>query len=362
MSFVKNAWYVACMSSDVKEGELFSRQLLGEKVVFYRKAGGELVALQDRCPHRFIPLSLGKIVDDAVECAYHGLQFDCSGKCVKNPHGEGKIPAAAKVRSYPVHDKHTMVWIWMGNEPADESKIPDYGVLDAEAGYKTSGGYLLMPAAYELMGENLLDLSHITYLHDGYLGSPEQVGADQTLEMDGDNIQCNRWMPNVSVPGIFNMIYRQDNKPVDMWTNMRWMPPSCFLLDSGVHEVGGQREDHGWYYGIHILTPETENSTHYHFAAAMPAGTNLSPEDDAKFRTMRRYAFEMQDMPIIDAQQKAIGDANFWDLEPVLLTVDAAAVRMRRTLERMVREEQEAASKAPTVKPRTSTPETATAN
>jgi len=349
MAFVKNAWYVACWTDDVKQGEMFHRQLLGEPVVFYRKSDGGLVALQDRCPHRFIPLHLGKIVNDAVECAYHGLQFDCSGKCVKNPHGEGKIPAAAKVRSYPAYDKHTMVWIWMGDEPADPATIPDYSVLDAEAGYKTSGGYLHMEAAYELMGENLLDLSHITYLHDGYLGSPEQVGADQTLEQDGDCIQCNRWMPNVSVPGIFDMIYRQDGKPVDMWTNMRWIPPSCFLLDSGVHEPGGQRADHGWYYGIHILTPETERSTHYHFAAAMPSGTNLSPEDDAKFRKMRRHAFEVQDKPIIDAQQQAIGDADFWDLGPVLLTVDAGPVRMRRTLERMVGEEQKrkAAKAAP---------------
>lgn len=346
MAFVRNAWYVACWQADVKTGEVFSRQILGEKVAFYRKQNGELAAVQDRCPHRFIPLSLGRVVDDKLECAYHGLQFDCTGKCVKNPHGDGRIPAAAKVRSFPVADKHGMVWIWMGEQPADPAKIPDYSVLDASSGFKTSGGYLHIAASYELMGENLLDLSHITYLHDGYLGSPEQVGADQTLEQVGEGIQCNRWMPNVSVPGIFNMIYRQDDKPVDMWTNMRWIPPSCFLLDSGVHEVGGQREDHGWYYGIHILTPETENTTHYHFAAAMPSGTNLSPEDDEKFRTMRRYAFEVQDKPIIDIQQAIIGDNNFWDLGPVLLSVDAGPVRMRRTLERLIAQEAAGQDKA----------------
>src|SRR5690606_41831223 len=95
--------------------------------------------------------------------------------------------------------------------------------------------------------------------------------------------------------------------------------------------------------------PTRRSSDLYHFAAAMPAGTNLSPEDDAKFRKMRRHAFEAQDKPIIDAQQQAIGDADFWDLEPVLLTVDAGPVRMRRTLERMVGEEQKrkAAKAAP---------------
>src|SRR5690606_4165178 len=103
----------------------------------------------------------------------------------------------------------------------------------------------------------------------------------------------------------------------------------------------------GWYFRVHILPPETEPTTHFPFAAAMPAGTKLSPEDDAKFRKMRRYAFEVQDKPIIDAQQQAIGDADFWSLDPVLLTVDAGPVRMRRTLESMVREEQERQAASP---------------
>lgn len=344
MAFLKNAWYVACWATDVKPGEMFARQLLGEKVVFYRKVDGQVTALQDRCPHRFIPLHMGKLVGDAIECAYHGLQFDCSGKCVRNPHGDGKIPAAARVKSYAVAEKHRMIWIWMGDEPAAYDAIPDYGVLDNNDGFQTSFGYLQIPANYELMGENLLDLSHITYLHDGYLGSPEQVGADQQLKEVGNEIHCNRWMPNISVPGIFDLLYKQDGKPVDMWTNMRWIPPSCFLLDTGVHAPGGQREGQGWYYGIHILTPETEKSTHYHFAAAMPPGTQLSPETDEKFRTLRRYAFEMQDRPMIDAQQAEIGDTDFWDMKPVLLSVDAGPVRMRRAIQRMLKDEADRAA------------------
>ncbi|SNS96071.1 vanillate O-demethylase monooxygenase subunit [Noviherbaspirillum humi] len=342
MPFIRNAWYVACWSSQVNSESLFHRRLLDEPVVFYRKQNGEAVALQDRCPHRFIPLHLGKLRNDAIECAYHGLQFDCSGKCVKNPHGEGKVPAAAKVRAYPVADKHGMLWIWMGDESHDAALIPDYGVLDQEAGYLTStGGYIHIKSNYELMAENLLDLSHITYLHDGLLGSPEQVGADQVVREDGNTIHCDRWMPNITVPGIFDMLYKRDGKPVDMWTNMQWVPPSCFRLDSGVQAPGGQREDHGWYYGIHILTPETETTTHYHFAAALPSGTRLTPEEYAKFADMRRYAFLEQDTPILNAQQEALGGANFWDMKPVLLSIDAGPVKMRRALERMLKAEQQ---------------------
>jgi len=349
MAFIKNAWYVACWSKEVKQGEMFSRRLLNELVVFYRKSDGSAVALQDRCPHRFIPLHLGKLVGDSIECAYHGLTFDCSGKCEKNPHGDGKIPAAAKVRSYPVAEIHGMLWIWMGTKEADPSTIPNYDVLESETGFATSRGYLNMKANYELMGENLLDLSHITYLHAGYLGSPEQAGADQVLKEDGEKIICNRWMPNISVPSIFDMVYRRDGKPVDMWTNMTWTPPSCFLLDTGVHEVGGQREDHGWYYGVHILTPETDKTTHYHFAAVMPPGTNMSPDEAAQFSALRKHAFEMQDKPIIDAQQEAIGDNDFWDMKPVLLTVDVGPIRMRRSIARMAKED--ALAEALSVKP-----------
>lgn len=343
MAYIKNAWYVACWDNEVKAGEMFHRRLLDELVVFYRRQDGTVVALQDRCPHRFVPLHMGRLVNDSIECGYHGLRFDCTGKCVLNPHGDGKIPAAAKVRQYPTLERYGMVWIWMGDGQPNADKLPDYGVLESTGDFSTTRGYIQIESNYELMAENLLDLSHITYLHDGYLGSPEQIGADQQLTEKGGTISCNRWMPNISVPKIFDMVYRRDGKPVDMWTNMTWMPPSCFLLDSGVHEVNGQRTDHGWYYGIHILTPETEKTTHYHFAAAMPPGTRLSSEEAKTFASLRRFAFESQDKPMLDAQQHAIGDNNFWDMKPVLLTVDAGPVRMRRQIERLIKEETDTA-------------------
>jgi phenylpropionate dioxygenase-like ring-hydroxylating dioxygenase large terminal subunit len=347
MSYLQNAWYVAAWSTDVKAGEMFSRTLLDERLLFYRRQDGQPVALRDRCPHRFVPLSLGKIRNDIVECVYHGLQFDCTGKCVKNPHGDGKIPAAARVRSYPVADKHGILWIWMGDRPHDTATIPDYSMLDEGSGFKVSRGNIQINANYELMGENLLDLSHISFLHEGLLGSPEMVSAPTIVREEGGRLHCDRWMPNVSVPGVFDMLFRTDGKPVDFWTNMRWEPPGCFLLDTGVQAPGGSREQVGWYYGIHILTPETSRTTHYHFAAARPAGPELDPETNAKLAEMRRIAFEEQDKPIIDAQQAAIGDSDFWSMKPVLLSVDAGPVRMRRMLERMLKAEQAASEKLP---------------
>jgi phenylpropionate dioxygenase-like ring-hydroxylating dioxygenase large terminal subunit len=348
MTYLRNTWYVACWSDDVRQGAMFHRMLLEEEVLFYRDSAGKPVALRDRCPHRFIPLHLGKLRGDVVECCYHGLQFDCTGKCVKNPHGDGKIPAAAKVRSYPVVDRHTILWIWMGEpEAADPSLIPDYSVLDPDSGFKTSRGNIHINANYELMGENLLDLSHVAYLHEGLLGSPQMVATQPVVREEGAQLHVDRWMPNVDVPSVFDMLFRQDSKPVDAWQNMRWNPPGCFLLDAGVHAPGESRDRGAWYYGVHILTPETSRTTHYHFAAARPPGNELDPESNAKLAELRRIAFEDQDKPIIDAQQAALGDADFWSMKPVLLSIDAGPVRMRRILERLIKA-QETEAAAPT--------------
>src|ERR1700736_5971695 len=114
-AYLHNAWYVAAWSDDLADGQLLARTILKEPVVLYRKADGHVAALQDRCPHRFAPLSMGKIVHgDCLQCPYHGLEFDASGACTLNPHGTKNIPPRARVRSYPVTEKHKAIWIWMG--------------------------------------------------------------------------------------------------------------------------------------------------------------------------------------------------------------------------------------------------------
>lgn len=340
MDYLKNAWYVACYPDEVKAGEMFSRTLLDEAIVMYRDAAGRPMALQDRCPHRFIPLHLGKVKGDVVECCYHGLQFDGTGACVKNPHGDGKIPSQCRVKSYPLVEKHSLLWIWMGDEAPRPEKIPDYGMLAKPEVYRTSRGYTHIAANYELMGENLLDLSHVPYLHEGLLGSPGMASALPDVREEGGMLHVDRWMPNVGVPKVFDMLYRQDGKDVDAWQNMRWVPPGAFLLDVGVVEPGKPREDAGWYYGVHILTPETSRTTHYHYAAARPVGAELDAESNRKLAELRRVAFEDQDRPIINAQQAAMGDKDFREMKPVLLSVDLGPVRMRRMLEKLIQHEQ----------------------
>jgi phenylpropionate dioxygenase-like ring-hydroxylating dioxygenase large terminal subunit len=341
MTYLRNTWYVAAWADEVGNTGMFHRTLLDEPILFYRKSDGTIVALQDRCPHRFIPLHLGTLKGDIVECCYHGLQFDCTGKCVLNPHGDSRIPGAAQIRSYEVAERYGMVWIWMGTERADPALIADYSMLD-DPEFKKSKGMLHIKANYELMGENLLDLSHVAYLHEGLLGSREMSAALPTVREDGNRLHVDRWMSNVSVPSVLDMIYRQDSQRVDAWQNMRWDAPGCFLLNAGAHAPGAARESSGWYYGVHIVTPETSRTTHYFYAAARPVGGIEDPESNAKLAEMRRIAFEDQDKPIIEAQQAAIGESDFWSLNPVLLPIDAGPIRMRRRLEMMIKNEEKA--------------------
>ena len=152
MSFIQNTWYAAAWSHEISRS-LLPRTIANESIVFYRTEAGGIAALADRCPHRFVPLHLGKLKGDIVECGYHGLCFDLSGACTLNPHGDGAIPRAAKVKSYKVIEKHDVAWIWFGDaSKADESLIADFSVL-TNPKFRTVSSYLHVKANYRRLSE-----------------------------------------------------------------------------------------------------------------------------------------------------------------------------------------------------------------
>src|SRR6187401_3606755 len=128
--FLKNYWYVAASTPEIGR-KPFRRIIMNEPVMMYRTGDGTPVALEDRCPHRRLPLSMGKLVsDDVIQCHYHGLRFDRTGACVRVP-GQDMIPATARIKTYPVVDRYKWLWIWMGDPAlADPAKIPDYHWFD----------------------------------------------------------------------------------------------------------------------------------------------------------------------------------------------------------------------------------------
>src|SRR5687768_10422806 len=110
--YLRNTWYIAAEPQELASRPL-ARTILERPVVVFRTASGKVVALDDRCPHRFAPLSLGHVAGERIQCGYHGAQFDASGACVHVP-GQDIVPRV-KIASYPVVEKHGYVWIWMGD-------------------------------------------------------------------------------------------------------------------------------------------------------------------------------------------------------------------------------------------------------
>jgi phenylpropionate dioxygenase-like ring-hydroxylating dioxygenase large terminal subunit len=343
--YLRNAWYVAAWSDDIGEGKLVARTIMDEPIVLYRTANGTVAAIEDRCAHRFAPLSMGKIVSgDRIQCPYHGLEFDGTGACVHNPHGTKNIPSRARVKSYPVIEKHKAVWIWMGSAPANEAKVPDFGVLDnVPELYTTKRDSITIKANYQLVIDNLLDLSHTSYLHEGILGNADTVESDITVEQDGDDVVVGRHATNSAPPGMFAQFWPNHPPRVDKFTKMRWMAPSNLRLVTGVCKMGAAPESGTGYNAIHMLTPENECSTLYHFTAVrfgvMTTDEKLNRDLQKKIAEMRRFAFAEQDAPVIEAQQRMIECAKA-PLDPVILAVDVGPVRYKRIINKMLQAEQ----------------------
>lgn len=346
MTFLRNTWYVAAWNEEVKPGELFARTLLNESVLLFRDEQGKVQAIHNRCPHRFAPLSMGKHCGSHVQCAYHGLEFDGTGACTHNPHGDRKIPRAAQVKAYTVVERYSVIWIWMGEAVlADETLIPDFSCIDP-AYFYVAKRYLHAKANYVLESDNILDLSHIQYLHPTTLGSEGVSQAITSVEQSADTIWSYRQTVSETMP---EFLYAAMGIPtgtlVDRWIDVRWQAPANMLLLAGAVATGRPRAEGSETALPHLFSPETDTTTHYWFAFPMPVAMGEMGAQIAEQQVSAiNVPFTDEDLPMLEAQQQIIGAVDFWDLKPVLLPGDAAAVRARRVLDKLIAEEAAAAS------------------
>lgn len=341
--YLRSTWYVAGWSSEIVKGQLLARTLLDEPVVFWRDNEGAARALLDRCPHRFAPLSMGKVPPDgeSVQCPYHGLEFGKNGQCTLNPHGDGSIPRAATVKTFPVEERWGTVWIWMGDATlADASLIPDYSCLDTEQHHVATGS-LQVDANYLLEVDNIMDLSHIQFLHANTLGGDAARGQSE-VRQEGNSVWSLRETHDELLP---EFLYQAFDIPmgrrVDRWLDVRWDAPSNLLLLSGAAATGQPRESGRGTPIAHFFTPSSWKRTHYFFAISLdkkawPDGAERAPQIVEGIRG----PFLHEDSPMIEAQQRRIGNADFWSLNPVLLSSDAPGVRARRVLQGLIQGEQ----------------------
>ncbi len=333
--FVHDAWYVIAWAEELSGNAPVSRTVLSHPLVVFKDASGAAHALEDRCPHRGVPLSLGQVVDGNIRCAYHGLEFDGRGVCVRNPHIRAD-PGRLQVRRYPVELRHDAVWVWMGEaEQADASRIPDYSLFAAGTpGYRAIRGYLGVSADYRLVIDNLLDLSHAEYLHANTVGTSGSAGSVKTsLDADEERVTVLRKVFDLAPSAVFKPVWTRTER-IDQQANMTWRPPSHLMLDLGIMPPGGELNEGLHFPSAHILTPETERSTHYFYAVAR----NFSQTDQELDETVRATfvkAFAGEDRPIIEAIQRAALDPDDGFRPADFTSGDAAARRVRRTLERL---------------------------
>jgi phenylpropionate dioxygenase-like ring-hydroxylating dioxygenase large terminal subunit len=324
--YLRNTWYVAASWDELEDGPV-GRMILGEPVVVFRAGNGRLAALEDRCIHRRAPLSPGKVVGDAVQCPYHGFQFVADGSCIRIP-GQTQIPRAARVKSYPVVERHRYAWLWMGNPAfADESLIPDFSTND-RPGWAATGMTMPVRAEYLLLVENLLDLSHVLFVHSATIGS-DDTSANLSLERGRNFVRSVR--RSVDIPTPPHNVKQGLAERCDQTKTMTFYPGSFVTLEI----VTTERVPNPVTLRIllhNALTPETETSCHYFWST-----TRDFQVDDAgvtKFlRKVTAQAFE-EDLSILELQQRSI------DLAPSAPTVstsnDAAAVAARRLMDELM--------------------------
>lgn len=346
MAYLRNVWYVAGWSDEVQPSQMLARQICDEPVVLYRDEDGTPHALFDRCPHRFAPLSMGKLCEGArsIQCGYHGLRFGADGKCQHNPHGDGRIPASAAVKAYPVVERWSLIWIWLG-EPgrADAGLIPSYPFLDTER-WHVGKAQMEIDANYVLESDNILDLSHIEFLHPGSLGAGQSGEGKTTVSQEGHTVWSRRFVRNeILPPFLYQATALPDQAPCDRWLDVRWDAPSYMYLQADMAVSGTPREQSIQTPQVHLFTPASERKTHYFYALALPKSLGDWGAEAAQRNVAGlREPFLREDKPMVEGQQRALAGRSFWDMKPVLLEVDAPAVRARRVLDQMLAAEQAA--------------------
>jgi len=337
MRYLRNVWYQAGWSSELDDGRHLGRTILGTNILMFRDEEGAPRAIVDRCPHRFAPLSAGKVEKGIVTCGYHGLAFDGSGRCVHNPHGR---IGAISVGSFPIEDRHQALWIWMGDsQAADPGLIPDLGFIDATPETARITGHLPTGANYQLVVDNIMDLSHADYLHPTTLGGMF-TGASTRVDTRGDRIIVEYQASACDPAPAFHSVVPPPLK-ADVRVEVQWFPAGVMVLAAGANPAGEKRDPGQDSLTLHSITPESDASSHYFYCSTRPFMTDdlaLS----ATIKATLEKAFVAEDKPMLEKQQAQIGVADFWSLKPLLLPIDTGAVQVRRALEKRIEAEKRA--------------------
>lgn len=342
MTWPINRWYVAAWDGEVDRAPL-GRTICGTPVVLYRKLDRSIVALRDACPHRLLPLSMGFKEGDSIRCRYHGLVIGPDGRAEEMPVKSEVVPKALCAERLVAVERHRFVWLWVGDAAkADPALIPDFWPCSTP-GWTFDGGYYPIACDYRLVIDNLMDLTHETYVHQGSIGQQEINETPLETEVRGEEVIVRRWMPGIEPPPFWRDALRSTGL-VDRWQICHFLPPSSILIDVGVAPVGAGATPEAHDQGVRgmvidALTPQDETHTHYFWGMAR----NFDVSDagfTARFKAQQGGVFA-EDVEVLEAQQRSIAANPHMKLRAY--SIDQGGMRARQVIDRLIRAEMPAA-------------------
>jgi vanillate O-demethylase monooxygenase subunit len=337
VTYPKQHWYVGAATSDIGPMPI-ARTICGEHLVIYRTAAGDVVAMEDRCPHRGFPLSAGSLHGDEIQCGYHGLRFRTDGTCSWAP-GQARIPSKTEVTTRPVVEVGSWIWIWMGDPGApDLDRRPATPWFD-DPRWACVDGMEILDARYGLLVDNLLDLSHETFLHGDLIGTPEVAESPITTTVDDDRpvVRVSRRMESVECPNFYSESTGL-RSPIDRWQDIEYHPPGYYLLHVRVAPVGSKPDgerDHPQAAHMKVLYAITPIDDHHTMDFwAVCRDFSVDDVDLDEFIAGSNRSVVLQDVEALNLIEARLGEQ--WEPEEVSLKIDTGGLAARRVLRQMV--------------------------
>ena len=337
--YLRNCWYVAGWSKDF-DRVLKAEKFLNENIVIYRKKDGSPAALENACPHRKLPLSKGTLADDNIICAYHGLTFNSEGQCTDSPTQRGMTPRRAVVKSYPVVDRYRLLWIWMGDPkladpdlifPIDNFDNPNWGCTD--------GGVLDIKCNYLWVCDNLLDPSHVAWVHvTSFAGAGTD---DEPLEIKKTDrgVVVSRWI-NGNMPSPYYADLVKFDGNCDRLQHYEMCLPAIALNKSIYTPEGtggpGKPYVENTYVNIsyNFMTPIDEDNTRYFWFQHRNTDPN-NKKISEKMNAGAVMAFE-EDRAVLEDVHLGMKNPMTPNID---LGLDSGAKQFRLMLKRKIEEE-----------------------
>jgi phenylpropionate dioxygenase-like ring-hydroxylating dioxygenase large terminal subunit len=330
-NYPRNCWWVATTSDKVGR-EPLALTMLEMPVVLYRKEDGSVVALDDRCPHRWAPLSSGKVVGDDIQCGYHGFTFNAEGSCVRIP-SQSQIPSRCRVRAYTVIENAPLIWVWMGDPERIDSKPPQEASWPASPAFRHWHGETLAEGNYMLLKENVLDLTHFGYVHATTFKILDWVDPP-TVTTSEDQVMYRQEFIDCTLPPMFAEVTGIGmQRKVNRYNYGAYVSPALNVAALDIEDPDakpGQRRNFQFRI-MHITTPETPTRFRYLWFGGFDI-PDLSDELLEKCKTITEIGFA-EDKAIIEAVHRRImHDPRHLDYPEIIVKTDQAAIQARRML------------------------------